>query len=201
MFIGDVTGHGLPAAFIGAMTKMALAYADKSSPETMFREMNDGMADLMPPGRFVTVAAALYNPETGGLKVARGGHPPPFVWRKETGEVEQILPKGMALGMLAGVSFELFETSLNPGDRFLLMTDGITETTDMNNEMLGIEGSAELFKKWVHLPMDQNLDKILEEQFEFAGGRILKDDNTLIGLECVRLGAKEEAKPKEEISE
>ena len=59
-FIGDVTGHGLPAAFIGSLTKMALAYGKKlKKPDELLTEMNEDTADHMPEGRFVTAAAAV----------------------------------------------------------------------------------------------------------------------------------------------
>ena len=184
IFLGDVTGHGLPAAFIGAMTKMALAYAKKNSPDKMLIEMNDGMIALMPEGRFVAVAAATYNINTGVLKVARGGQPNPYIWRAKTQSVEMAISRGMAVGMVEGICYQLFETILEPGDKFLMLTDGLTEATDMNGVMLGAEGVV----KWLEteagtLPIDRCLDYLLFLQERFCGGRILKDDITLVGLE------------------
>ena len=117
LFIGDVTGHGLSAAFIGAMTKMSLSYASKESASQMLKDMNEGICDHMPEGNFVTVAAAIYDSSSRKLQVARGGHPPPYIWRKSTGEVEQIAPDGFALGFLSGVDYEGYETTLEPGDK------------------------------------------------------------------------------------
>lgn len=188
LFIGDVTGHGLSAALVGAMTKMALAYASKDDPSAMFCEMNNGIADHMPDGRFVTVASAVYEATTGALKIARGGHPPPYIWRQATGCVETIAPRGMALGMLAGVNYELYETVLKHGDKLLMITDGICETTDMNGKMLGIDGVGRLFEETAkEYSIDDCLKIILKKQNEFSSGRLLKDDNTLLGLECLSI--------------
>ena len=186
-FIGDVTGHGLSAAFIGAMSKMALSYAEKISPEELLFQMNEGIVELMPEGKFVTVAAAFYDAGSGALRVARGGHPPPYIWRSATGEVEQVSPRGMPIGFLEGARYELFETSLEPGDKFLMVTDGIPEASDMGGEMVGIDGLGEWFSEY---GKTQNIidcmSSIMERLDVFVGGRILKDDNTLVGLERVR---------------
>ena len=187
LFVGDVTGHGLPAAFIGAMTKMALSYANQQNPEQTLAEMNAGLAEHMPEERFVTVAAAIYNAESGELKIARGGHPPSYIWRAETGEVEEVCPKGMALGMLAESKFELYQTKLNPGDKLLMITDGITEAQDMNGEMIGISGLGECFKRAAVLPdIKSSIENILQQIDAYSGGRVIKDDQTLIGLECLK---------------
>ena len=185
-FIGDVTGHGLPAAFVGAMTKMALAYASKASPAIMLAEMNDGMADLMPEGRFVAVAAAIYDTQTGSLKLARGGQPNPFIWRNKSQTAEVASVRGMALGMVTGIQYQTFETTLEIGDKFIMLTDGITECTDMNGKMLGEQGVLEFFKQSAKdLRIDACLNHLLHLQDKFCSGRILKDDVTIIGLERV----------------
>lgn len=184
MFIGDVTGHGLPAAFIGAMTKMALNYAPQVNPDEMLAHMNDGVSNVMPEERFITVEAAIYNPETGLLKIARGGHPPAFVHRAATGEVEQIFPKGLALGMLVGARYQALETTLQPGDKLLFISDGLIEQENMKGEMLGNDGIAKMFAE---IAKDKDIreciPEILRQYDEFCGGRILKDDNTLVGLQ------------------
>jgi serine phosphatase RsbU (regulator of sigma subunit) len=183
-FIGDVTGHGLPAAFICAMCKMALKYADQISPEIMLSQMNDGMSDLMPQGRFVTVAAAIYNAKNGELSLARGGHPSPLIWRKNQNKVERFDPKGLPLGIIAGSAYQLVTTKLEPGDKFILVTDGITETANMDGEMIGVEGVARHFEAIsAGKSIKEVISKILTFQEQFSGGRIIKDDNTIIGLE------------------
>jgi len=184
IFIGDVTGHGLSAAFLSAMTKMSLAYAPKDSPESMLYHMNEGLVDYMPDGRFVTVAAAIYHSETGKLSVGRGGHPPPVIWRAEKNTVEELVPDGFALGMVAGMDYELFETVLEIGDKFMMVTDGIMETTDMDGNMIGSDGLANYFGSVApENDIAECISKILDFQSDFCGGRILKDDNTVVALE------------------
>ena len=183
-FIGDVTGHGLPAAFLGAMTKMALSYAPKENAGEMLVSMNDGMAAHMPDGRFVTAAAAIYHSDTGKLSIARAGHPPAYIWRAESKTVELAEPGGLPLGIMPDMEYDVFETELKVGDKMLMITDGIIETADMNGVMIGIDGVTEYFAKIAgEHKLADCLKMILDFQDEFCDGRILKDDNTLIAIE------------------
>ena len=61
MLIADVTGHGLSAAFVGAMTKMAMVATGKDKPDELLKGMNELMTPQIPPGRFVTMGACLYS--------------------------------------------------------------------------------------------------------------------------------------------
>ena len=190
LFLADVTGHGLPAAFIGAMSKMALAYAPKTDPAAMLTDMNSAMADLMPDGRFVAVTAAFYDAVESNLQIACGGNPSPCIWRQETKSVELVTLRGLPLAIAKGITYHLFETTLNPGDKCLLTTDGIVETTNLDGEMLGINGFARALEESAALSSIADcITHIFDIQNDFSGGRILKDDNTVIGVE--RLGSTE----------
>ncbi len=82
--IADVTGHGLSAAFIGSMTKLAFSAAGKELPQERLAEMNRLMSPQLPEGRFVTIASYLYDPATGLLTLARAGHPPGLVLTRKS---------------------------------------------------------------------------------------------------------------------
>lgn len=189
-FIGDVTGHGLSAALIGAMSKMALSYAEKSGPETILREMNAGMAKHIPEGRFVTALCAIYESRTGVLSIARGGHPPAFIYRAGSRKVELISPRGLPLGVVQDSGYERADTVLLPGDCCLFVTDGLTETSDLSGQLIGNSGVERLMEALLpDHPIERVIELILEEQQEFAGGRQIKDDTTLIGVERISDGA------------
>jgi serine phosphatase RsbU (regulator of sigma subunit) len=186
LFIGDVTGHGMPAAFIGAMTKMALTYSSKKDPQQMFADINHGLARHIPDSRFVTAALVFFNTATRTIQISRAGHPPPLIYRAETKSIDTIEARGLPLGVMDEALYELSESQLNTGDKLLMVTDGFTETANMDGEMLGVEGLAEQF-----LIAAQNGDiahcmqHILDHQFEFSNGRLVKDDTTIVGLEIV----------------
>lgn len=184
IFIGDVTGHGLSAAFIGAMTKMSLAFASPETPDALLLGMNQALCPVMPEGRFVTAAVAIYTPATGEIAIARGGHPPPLIFRAETKTIETASPRGFPLGVMEDARYEMFATTLHTGDMLLLVTDGITETADLAGHLLGTDGLSRLFcEAAATMSVAQCLSFLLERQELFSEGRLIKDDITLVGLE------------------
>jgi sigma-B regulation protein RsbU (phosphoserine phosphatase) len=185
LFAGDVTGHGLPAALIGSMTKMALSNAAKDDVCTMLADMNDSLTPHMPSGRFLTGIAGIYDASRSELSVARAGHPPAFVWRRKTGIVERLQPKGLPLGIHEAIAFEGKKTVLEAGDRVFLVTDGLTESESMDGIQLGVEKTGELIARASSESPDlaAALARVLELRAEFGGGRIVKDDLTLVAFE------------------
>ncbi len=186
LFIGDVTGHGMPAAFIGAMTKMALTYSSNANPQQMFTDVNRGLARHIPDSRFVTAALVFFDASNGGIQISRAGHPPPLVYRAETQTVESMDAKGLPLGVMEEAPYQLSETRMDSGDKLLMVTDGFTETANMNGDMLGVEGLSEQFLKAAKAgDIAHCIQHILEHQHEFSSGRLVKDDTTIVGLEIV----------------
>ncbi len=181
--IADVTGHGLSAAFICSMTKLAMTAAAKELPHELLQEMNRLMAPQMPEGKFVTMFSYLYDPQTGHLDYARAGHPPGLLLRKKKGEVEQLLGDGFAIGFFEESEYSQQETSLEPGDILLIMTDALPEGLNMSGEAYGYDRMSELM---LRLAEDASPTRVIAEvirDFEkFRAGRILKDDVTLIAL-------------------
>ncbi len=190
MFVGDVTGHGLPAAFLGSMTKMSTYYAPKTSAKAMIEEMNRGLAKVMPDGRFVTGIVAIYNTRTGNLQLCRAGHPEPYLLRGAARELEIISVPGLPLGVLEDIEYAQYETEMQLGDKLLLVSDGLTETQNMGGELLGGKGAGEMFLNApTGVSMAKIIEYILDRQQQFAEGRMIKDDVTLIGLERTKLSS------------
>ena len=184
LFIADVTGHGLAAAFLGAMTKMAMTYAPQTRPDEILKSVNDGLAALMPEGRFVTALMAIVDFSNDTLYCARAGHPPLYLWKHQEKKVEMLTPNGLPLGVMGGMDYQQIETQLEPGDKFVMVTDGITETIDMDGNILGNEGVVDGLSQ---VAADHDIihcaAHMLEYQKEFSQGRIVKDDNTILGFE------------------
>ena len=185
LLLGDVTGHGLAAALIGAMTIMALNYANSTNPAEVLEHINSNMARVMPEGRFVAATVACLNIKTNKLTISCGGQPPPVIWRAASQKTEIVDVKGVAVGMFEYTKYSIFETQLNSGDKLIISSDGITETQNMNGEMLNVAGVAELLSEAgkQKKSIQETIAHIVQGQQKFAGGRILKDDVTLIGVE------------------
>lgn len=182
VLIGDVTGHGLQAAFIGSMTKLAMIAAAKELPHELLEEMNRLMAPNMPEGKFVTMFAYLYDPASGQLDYARAGHLPGFLLRKETGEVEELLGDGFAVGFFEDGMYTAESTIMNVGDVFVILTDGIPEGQNMSGETYGHERLAKCMKASSAQDSATIIQDIISDFESYREGRILKDDVTVIAL-------------------
>jgi len=181
--IADVTGHGLSAAFICAMTKLARCATTKLYPDEVLGAMNSLMSPVLPQGRFVTLAAFNYDPATGKLYSARAGHPPLLVLKRSTNEVVQLKGDGFAIGFMDECVYQREEITLEVNDIALLYTDGIPEAADMNSELYGIERMSQaLLKSTPADSTEQILTKLIDDFDTFRNGRLLKDDVTAIVL-------------------
>jgi sigma-B regulation protein RsbU (phosphoserine phosphatase) len=181
--VADVTGHGLSAAFIGSMAKLALTAAGEREPNEVLREMNRLMAPQIPSGRFVTMCCGRYYPDTGVLQFARAGHPPAVLVRASDGSVEMLAGDGFALGFFEDSEYEAVNAQLNPGDLLLLYSDGISEAQNRSQVLFGTERLAEaLAKHHTGESLGEILSGILDDFDDFREERILKDDVTLLVL-------------------
>ncbi|MCX6113608.1 MAG: SpoIIE family protein phosphatase [Proteobacteria bacterium] len=185
--VADVSGHGLSAAFIGSMTKLAMTASEHSRPDQLLSDINRHLAPQIPEGRFVTMGGALYNPATGRVQWARAGHQPALVLARannnKNGAVRQLRGEGFAVGFVENSSYLLVEDTLAPGDALLMFTDGISEAQNRSRETFGIERlSAALIKTSAQASAPEMLRAILDDFNAFRQDRLLKDDLTLMLL-------------------
>ncbi len=185
--IADVTGHGLSAAFIGSMTKLAFSAVAIEAPHERLTQINKLMTPQLPEGRFVTVNSVLYDPTSGKLQLARGGHPPVLVLSRRNGLVSSLQPNGFAIGFFEDTEYEHAEAILDPGDVAIVFTDGITEAQNRKFECYGLARlSHVLTESLVTAGAEDVLCAILDDFQKFLDGRVLKDDVTLIVLRRVK---------------
>jgi serine phosphatase RsbU (regulator of sigma subunit) len=186
IIIADVTGHGLAAAFIGGWLKLALTASIDPSPKARLARMNSLITPLMPDGRFITSSVVQYFPESGRLLQATGGHPHSIIRRSSSNEVVKIKGDGFAIGFMETDTYVEVEDSLNIGDVFVVVSDGITEAMSMNSEMFGTDGLAKLVAA-----CDCSESALAIQEFilagvnDFTGGRIIKDDITIVVLKRI----------------
>ena len=183
IIVADVTGHGLSAAFIGSMTKLAMTAADKELPHELMTEMNRLMAPQIPGGKFVTMCGYGYHPDTGKIDFCRAGHPPGLLLHRNTGEVEQLVGDGFAIGFFEDAEYQGIETQLEVGDVIVTYSDALQESQNRDNEMYGLDRFGEALK---NTPPEATAAQILESvlvDFEtFCDGRLVKDDVTVVVL-------------------
>jgi serine phosphatase RsbU (regulator of sigma subunit) len=139
-YVTDVSGHGVPSGVLMGMIKSAMRMALVSPPplEALLDRLNDVLYELKPPQMYATFAAIRRD---GGEQLAftLAGHLPILCWRAATGTVEELVVGQVPLGILPGRTFEASRTSCAPGDVMLVLTDGLTEVFDADDEEFGME--------------------------------------------------------------
>jgi sigma-B regulation protein RsbU (phosphoserine phosphatase) len=179
--IADVSGHGLSAAFIGSMAKLAMTAAARERPHELLMGMNRLLAPQIPPGRFVTMGSCLYDPATGKVQWARAGHPPALVLRRSVPTVTQLLGDGFAVGFFEDSTYALVEDQLEVGDALLMFTDGITEAQDRSGEAFGLQRLSEaLISSAPETSCGDILRHVLDIFDNFRSERLIRDDVTLL---------------------
>jgi sigma-B regulation protein RsbU (phosphoserine phosphatase) len=129
VFLGDVSGKGLPASMfmVRAISLARLLARDIVEPELILARLNDELSEDNPSFMFVTFICAVFDPASGKLVIANGGHCRPVLIRAGETPCWAVRNLGTALGFDSGLEFERTELTLNPGDTLVFYTDGVSE--------------------------------------------------------------------------
>jgi len=183
LFIGDVSGHGSPAAVEMAITR-TLAHVRAESPfgpSEMLAFLNERLSGrmLVNPG-FVTALCAVYDPRRGTIRYSSAGHHPPRLKRCSDGSLFSLDGSGSPpLGVLGTVRFKDAEQELVPGDQLIFYTDGITEAMNPKGEMFGLSRLDGVLEN-CGVDAKRIIDSVLLELDTFRGERELADDVTML---------------------
>jgi serine phosphatase RsbU (regulator of sigma subunit) len=181
LVVGDATGKGVPAALVMSTTcgMLRLAAQSSSSPGEMLSRVNETLFPYIPPNMFVTCFYAILDPKSGSLTYANAGHDLPYLCRN--GEAEELMARGMPLGLMPGMSYEEKETILQAGEAALLYSDGLVEAHDPKGEMFGFPRLRALIAE--HAQERSLGEFLMEELYSFVGeGWEQEDDITLLTL-------------------
>ncbi len=184
--IGDVSGKGIQAAFYMTMIKGMFRSLVKEipTPLPLLSRINQLFYENARRGSFISVCYGLLDTRSGLLKYARAGHNPAILIRSEENKPELIRSGGMALGLTKGAEFESTLTEktiqLHHGDTVLFYTDGLTEATDVRNNMYGDERLLAEISISPHKTATELLDGLHNNVFSFLGQESISDDLTLL---------------------
>jgi len=191
--IADVCGKGVSAAQIAAQVRPFLRdeLARDRSPAGMFSAALS-LVPSLPENSFVTALCVVVNSAAHSFRVARAGHDPLMWFHAETGKVELLQPKGMALGIertgLEEATFAEREFSINPGDVLLMHTDGITEGLSPAGEEFGCERLRTLLAGSAALDARAIAEKVFTTIAEFTQDAPPQDDRTIVVIKAVSGG-------------
>ena len=184
LVIADVSGKGVPAAFFMAVARTHLRdlAAQHADPGACLAQTNDMLCAQNPLSLFVTVFYCVFDPASGVLRYANGGHNPPYV-RHADGSVEVLSGEGgVALGVIPGVAYPEHTTTLLPGDRLLLYTDGVTEAFNASDEAYGVDRLLAEIRAHREGAAATLVERICRSVTSFAGSAPQSDDITLTVL-------------------
>jgi phosphoserine phosphatase RsbU/P len=187
ILVADVSGHGLPAALIASMLKVALSAQSPHAfdPARVLAGLNQSMCGKF-QHHFATAAYVLVDMEKKSISYAAAGHPPLLLWRASTGIASEVSENGLPLGLFQEATYSVVEAPVEPGDKAILYTDGIPETTSPSEQEFG----ADLFKGFLESNHDLGAavfaDLLLDELSgwsEHPKGQGQQDDITLLVID------------------
>jgi sigma-B regulation protein RsbU (phosphoserine phosphatase) len=201
IWVADVCGHGVAAALVSVTLSRLLSTLN--GPEnSLLRQANGSVnGGRLPPQdianflngqfaidpetmRYFTFLYGILDVETREFRYVSAGHPGPVLITHD-GE-SRILPMSPpAIGILPKPEFVEHRVTLSPGDRLYLYTDGITESTNAEEEEFGRERMTEILNVNRSMPLQQSVDHLMEGLEEYSHGKHPADDLSLVAVEVV----------------
>ena len=178
--IGDVSGKGVPAALVMAITRAAFRFISGlgMTLDKIVERINNAVADGNAAAMFVTLFAGRIDLSTGDFQFCNAGHNPIIV----DGEYLKVIPN-IAVGLMEGFQYQMQQMTLKKGSRIILYTDGVTEAETRTKEQFG-NGRLQSLVKSLPDGMDSKsvTEKILEQVRQFTDGNEPNDDITIMTI-------------------
>jgi serine phosphatase RsbU (regulator of sigma subunit) len=185
LLVLDAVGHGLPAAVLASVAISAYRHARRNGLDLpdIAAEIDEAVAGQFGASQFATAVLARLDVDTGRLRWVNAGHPEPLILRGSSLVQPPHCPPNRPLG-LQGVKAACCETRLEPGDRLLLYTDGITEARSPTGEFFGEERLADFVAAAVAAgePAPETVRQLMRHVLDHQAEQ-LQDDASIVVLE------------------
>jgi sigma-B regulation protein RsbU (phosphoserine phosphatase) len=180
--VADAEGHSAPAAVMMAMTcALFRSYPEPpADPGELLYFLNHHLCKVADPS-FVTALYVVYDADRRNLKISRAGHPPPMIYRSaEKKAIEYKCGGVFPMGVDPYDQVPVTEAELQPGDRILMYTDGVTERFSRDGNTYGEERLLRQLEGEGNIQPEELLTAIMKDVTDFAAGRPADDDQALL---------------------
>jgi serine phosphatase RsbU (regulator of sigma subunit) len=181
--VGDVTGHGMAAAFLMATTQLLVrnTMVRLGDPGQCLEEVNRQLCVQVFNGQFVTMLVLILDPTRGSMQLATAGHPAPLLADGESFQPLPVEPQ-LVLGVDRDTKYVTETYDLPAQASLLLYTDGVVECPDIRYARFGSERLRRCLYGRYDTPQSM-LDQVVNAVNEFRGARDLDDDLTMVAVQ------------------
>ena len=182
--IADVSDKGVPAALFMMSTRTLLkgTAIGGNEPGDVMGEVNEQLCAENDAEMFVTVLYAVYDPRTHEFTYCNGGHDSPLIIHADGSSTLLPLTRGIALGVMPGLTYKQETVTLEPGDTVVLYTDGVTEAMNANGDQYGLDDLRSMFAAAPPKNSRDATSATFEAVHDFAQGTPQSDDITSLVL-------------------
>ena len=182
--IADVSGKGIPAAMFMMTAKTLIKSLVESGiePSEVFKIANNKLCENNETGMFVTAWLGILDLNTGLLQYVNAGHPPPLI--KHNGRPFEFLCSNtnFILGRIDNITYKVNEIQLSLRDEIFLYTDGVTEATNVSNELFGEDRLLESVNEKNNLTVNELCSKVKSDVDKFVKDALQFDDITMLAI-------------------
>ena len=180
--VADVSGKGIPAAMFMMTAKTIIKDLSETGMPVneIFTKANEKLCENNESGMFVTAWMGLLDIPSGKLQFANAGHNPPLLKRADGGFEYLKTRAGFVLAGMEGIKYRVGELTLGYGDRLFLYTDGVTEATNVSNELYGEERLLAFMNNNSGLEATRVLPSLKDDIDAFVGEAPQFDDITTL---------------------
>jgi phosphoserine phosphatase RsbU/P len=187
VLVADVMGHGVGAALVASMVKVALSTGleHNREPASIIAGLNTTLCNAARQ-QYVTAVYMYFDAANRVGRYASAAQPPGLLWRRGSQTLERLNGSGLLLGVRPNESYTAHEISFEVGDRLLLYSDGLVEAENAAGESFGDAALPAFIQKEQDLEADQFVDLLLENVLAWSrsgstGGQ--EDDITIVVMD------------------
>lgn len=185
VIVVDVSGHGVPAAMGAAMLKALFDSHTRASVDLidLVHAINHGFCEVSLDEDFATIIIVKIDIAARRIYFVNAGHETAYVIPYDGGELREMGSTGPLVGVMRDAEWKVGELPFEPGDRAVLLTDGVIECRSLAGEMLGRKRACEVLRRARGHALDQFVAQVVGDVEVFRAGLAPMDDLTLLALE------------------